>query len=113
MTAPGRTCFGGVSSLDLKSAAGSSVAAMSMEMTAWTSLRHAMHQREQRPFSRETLRRTTAFARPHRPVLTWYLSASVVSAVLTVAAPVLAGRVIDTIVGGGSTSRVVRLAVLI
>ena len=30
---------------------------MSMEVTAWMSLHHAMHQRDQRPFSKATLKR--------------------------------------------------------
>ncbi len=83
---------------------------MSMEVTAWMSLHHAMHQRDQRPFSKETLKRIGAFARPHRRLLAWFLVSSVVAAVLTVASPVLAGRVIDAIVSGSTTSTVVWLA---
>ncbi|MEV0880853.1 ABC transporter ATP-binding protein [Micromonospora echinofusca] len=86
---------------------------MSMEVTAWMSLHHAMHQREQRPFSKATLKRIGGFARPHRRLLGWFLAGSVVAAVLTVAAPVLAGRVVDAIVTGTDTSTVVRLAVAI
>jgi len=86
---------------------------MSMEITAWMSLHHAMHQRDQRPFSKETLKRIGGFARPHRRLLAWFLASSVVAAVLTVAAPVLAGRVIDAIVSGTGTSTVVWLAVAI
>ncbi|MEU9509383.1 ABC transporter ATP-binding protein [Micromonospora sp. NPDC048170] len=86
---------------------------MSMEVTAWMSLHHAMHQRDQRPFSRATLKRIGRFARPHRRLLAWFLGCSVVAAVLTVAAPVLAGRVVDAIVSGTDTSTVVRLAVAI
>jgi ABC-type multidrug transport system fused ATPase/permease subunit len=86
---------------------------MSMEVTAWMSLHHAMHQRDQRPFSRATLKRIGAFARPHRRLLAWFLASSVVAAVLTVAAPVLAGRVIDAIVSGTTISTVVWLAVAI
>ena len=71
---------------------------MSMEMAAWNSLYHAMNaQEERRPFSRATLRRILGFARPHRAKLTGFLALSVVGAVLAVATPVLAGRVIDAI----------------
>jgi ATP-binding cassette subfamily C protein len=84
---------------------------MSMEVTAWMSLHHAMHQRDQRPFSKATLKRIGSFARPHRRLLAWFLACSVVAAVLTVAAPVLAGRVIDAIVSGTDTATVIRLAV--
>lgn len=83
---------------------------MSMEVTAWMSLHHAMHQRDQRPFSKATLKRIGGFARPHKRLLAWFLASSVVAAVLTVAAPVLAGRVIDAIVSGTETSTVVWLA---
>ncbi|MQA29631.1 MAG: ABC transporter ATP-binding protein, partial [Luteitalea sp.] len=70
-----------------------------MEVTAWTSLHNAMHaQEDQRPFSMATVRRIGEFARPHRRQLTWFLLLSVVTAVLAVATPVLAGRVVDAIV---------------
>ncbi|MDG4790646.1 ABC transporter ATP-binding protein [Micromonospora sp. WMMD1102] len=87
---------------------------MDMEVTAWNSLYHAMHaQQDRRPFSMATLRRIAGFARPHRRRLACYLLLSVVMAVLAVATPVLAGRVVDGIVGNGSTDLVVGLAVLI
>ena len=86
---------------------------MSMEVSAWMSLHHAMHQRDQRPFSKDTLKRIAAFARPHRRLLAGFLAGSVVSAVLTVAAPVLAGRVVTTIVTGRDTALVIWLAVAI
>ncbi|HEX8346701.1 MAG TPA: ABC transporter ATP-binding protein [Actinoplanes sp.] len=75
------------------------------------SLHHAMHQRDERPFSKATLKRIGGFARPHRRLLAWFLASSVLAAVLTVAAPVLAGRVIDAIVSGTDTEKVVWLAV--
>jgi ATP-binding cassette, subfamily B, bacterial len=85
-----------------------------MEMTAWNSLYHAMHaQDEKRPFSRATLRRILAFARPHRTQLVWFLVLSIGAAVLAVATPVLAGRVVDAIVGGKAFSVVLRLSLLI
>ncbi|WP_209696204.1 ABC transporter ATP-binding protein [Kribbella aluminosa] len=83
-------------------------------MTAWNSLYHAMHaQDDKRPFSRATLRRILAFARPHRTQVVWFLVLSVGAAVLAVATPVLAGKVVDAIVGGKAFGVVLRLAVLI
>ena len=87
---------------------------MSMEVTAWMSLYHAMTQNEERrKFSMQTLRRILGFARPHKRDLIVFLLLSVVSAVLIVATPVLAGRVVDTIVGNGEVSTVVWLSVVI
>jgi ATP-binding cassette, subfamily B, bacterial len=87
---------------------------MSMEMVAWHSMyRAANDHQEQRPFSMATLRRIAAFARPHRRRLAAFLVVSVVGAVLAVAIPVLAGRVVDAIVNGGPLGAVVGLAVLI
>jgi ATP-binding cassette, subfamily B, bacterial len=68
---------------------------------------------ETRPFSRATLRRIGAFARPHRWRLALFLLLSVVSATLAVATPVLAGRVVDAIIEGASQGVVIRLAALI
>ena len=87
---------------------------MSMEMTAWTSLYHAMNANEERrPFSWATMKRIAAFARPHRRWLAIFLVLSVVGAALAVATPVLAGRVVDAIVGAEDVSVVVQLAILI
>ncbi|GAA1662583.1 ABC transporter ATP-binding protein [Catellatospora bangladeshensis] len=87
---------------------------MSMEMAAWNSLYHAMNaQDEKRPFSRATLKRILGFARPHRGQLLAFLALSVVGAVLAVATPVLAGRVVDTITNNGAAETVVWLAVII
>ncbi|MFG1867068.1 ABC transporter ATP-binding protein [Micromonospora arborensis] len=86
---------------------------MSMEVTAWMSLHHAMNAQDERPLSRATLKRIAQFARPHRALLIRFLLLSVVTAVLTVAAPVLAGRVVDAIVDGAASGVVIRLAVLI
>ncbi|WP_328996805.1 ABC transporter ATP-binding protein/permease [Kribbella sp. NBC_01245] len=83
-------------------------------MTAWTSLYHAMHaQDDKRPFSRETLKRILAFARPHRRLLIFFLVFSTAGAVLAVATPVLAGRVVNAIVDGSDFGVVLRLALLI
>jgi len=87
---------------------------MSMEVTAWMSMYHAMNaQDDRRPFSKETLKRIAAFARPHRRLLVAFLGLSVAIAVVTVATPVLAGWVVDAIVEGDPLSTVIRLALLI
>ncbi|MFF2379581.1 ABC transporter ATP-binding protein [Streptomyces sp. NPDC058108] len=85
-----------------------------METTAWTQLHSVMTaQQERRPFARATLRRIAAFARPHRRRIGQFVILSVVTALLAVATPVLAGRVVDAIVSHGDEGTVVRLAVLI
>ncbi|GIH81207.1 ABC transporter ATP-binding protein [Planobispora longispora] len=87
---------------------------MSMEMTAWNTLYRTMNaQDDRRPVSAATLRRVIAFARPHRRRLTFFLLLSVVTAVLTVATPVLAGEAVGAIVGGAETGVVTGLAALI
>ncbi|WP_328936983.1 ABC transporter ATP-binding protein/permease [Streptomyces tauricus] len=87
---------------------------MSMETTAWTQLYSVMNaQRERRPFARATLRRIGGFARPHRRRIGQFVVLSVATALLAVATPVLAGRVVDAIVAGGDEATVVRLALLI
>ncbi|MDT0430812.1 ABC transporter ATP-binding protein [Streptomyces salyersiae] len=87
---------------------------MDMEVTAWTSLHRAMNAQEgRRPFSRATLRRIGTFARPHRGRIVRFLLLSVVTALLAVATPVLAGRVVDAIVQGDDSGTVTRLALLI
>jgi len=85
-----------------------------MEMVAWHSVYRAAHaEEERRPFSRATLRRIGAFARPHRGRIAAFLLVSVVVAALAVATPVLAGRVFDVIGSGGTVGTVVGLALLI
>ncbi len=85
-----------------------------MEVTAYMSMYHAMHDDgDRRPFSRATLKRIMAFARPHRGKLTIFLLLSVATAVLAVATPLLAGQVVNAIVGGGEAGLVIELAVLI
>ncbi|MFI1018934.1 ABC transporter ATP-binding protein [Streptomyces sp. NPDC020965] len=87
---------------------------MDMEVTAWSSLHGAMNaQQDRRPFSRATLRRIGSFARPHRRRILHFLLLSVVTALLAVATPVLAGRVVDVIVRGRESDTVTRLALLI
>ncbi|MBB6174649.1 ABC-type multidrug transport system fused ATPase/permease subunit [Nocardiopsis mwathae] len=86
----------------------------SMEVTAWHQLYNSMHaQQDRRPFSKKTLRRIASFARPHRRRLALFILLSIVSAVLAVATPVLAGRVVDAIVGGSAVTLIAQLAVLI
>ncbi|GAA0945372.1 ABC transporter ATP-binding protein [Kribbella koreensis] len=83
-------------------------------MTAWNSMYHAMHaQDEKRPFSKVTLKRILAFARPHRRQLILFLVLSIGAAILAVATPVLAGKVVNAIVGGKEFGLVLRLAILI
>ncbi|MEU9038427.1 ABC transporter ATP-binding protein [Streptomyces sp. NPDC048352] len=87
---------------------------MDMEVTAWHSLHSAINaQQDRRPLSRASLRRIAAFARPHRRGLTLFLLLSVVGALLAVATPLLASRIVDTIVGHGDEGEVIRLALLI
>ncbi|MFD5258029.1 ABC transporter ATP-binding protein [Streptomyces bobili] len=86
-----------------------------METTAWTQLYSVMNARhERRPFHRATLRRIGAFARPHRRRIAAFVLIGVVTALFAVATPVLAGKVVNTIVSpDGESATVVRLALLI
>ncbi|MFF8352217.1 ABC transporter ATP-binding protein [Streptomyces chartreusis] len=85
-----------------------------METTAWTQLHSVMTaERERRPFARATLRRIGAFARPHRRRIALFVVLGVVTALLAVATPVLAGHIVDAIVTRGDERTVVRLALLI
>ena len=88
---------------------------MSMEMTAWNQMYRSMHTNgdDHRPFSRVTVRRIMVFARPLSSLLVGFLILSVVAAVLAVATPVLAGRVVDAIVQGRAYGTVLVLAVII
>ncbi|BCL24374.1 ABC transporter ATP-binding protein [Streptomyces tuirus] len=87
---------------------------MSMETTAWTQLHSVINaEQDRRPFALATLRRIGAFARPHRRRIALFVLLGVGTALLAVATPVLAGRVVDTIVSDGDEGRVVRLALLI
>ncbi|MFJ9613494.1 ABC transporter ATP-binding protein [Streptomyces noursei] len=87
---------------------------MDMEVTAWHSLHSTMTaQRGKHRLSRGTLRRIAAFARPHRRMLVWFLVLSTVTALLAVATPLLAGRVVDAIVGRTSPGLVLGLSGLI
>jgi ATP-binding cassette, subfamily B, bacterial len=84
---------------------------MDMGFSHWMALESAIHgERSRRRFTRSTLRRVAAFARPHRKALIAFLVLSIVSAVLAVATPVLAGWVVDALIEDGSESRVLWLA---
>ncbi|MGQ4335908.1 ABC transporter ATP-binding protein [Streptomyces hayashii] len=85
-----------------------------MDATAMTQLYSVMHaQQERRPFDRATLRRIGAFACPHRRRIALFVVLGMLTALLAVATPVLAGRVVDAIVSHGDADTVVRLALLI
>ncbi|HEX6569245.1 MAG TPA: ABC transporter ATP-binding protein, partial [Acidimicrobiales bacterium] len=87
---------------------------MQMDFSHWMALESAMQgDQPRRAFDRATLRRIVDFARPHRRALAVFLALSVLAAVLTVATPVLAGQVVDEIVGGRDQGRVRRLAAVI
>jgi ABC-type multidrug transport system fused ATPase/permease subunit len=85
---------------------------MSMEVAAWNSMWHVMNQQDdRRPFSRATLRRILALARPQRRILAGFLLLSVVTAILAVATPVLAGQVVNAIVESRDQRLVITLAI--
>ncbi|HLS77172.1 MAG TPA: ABC transporter ATP-binding protein [Nocardia sp.] len=87
---------------------------MSIESVAWNQMyRQAHAPEERRPLRAETARRILRFAAPHRRRIGVFLLFSVVSALLAVATPVLAGRVVNDIVAGSQPRVVVLLAVAI
>src|SRR5215210_2752612 len=87
---------------------------MSMEFAAWNSLYSVMTaQQERRPFSWATVRRILAFARQRRRMLAGFLVLSVVGAILAVATPLLAGRVVDALVNRQPFTLAWQLAVLL
>ena len=84
---------------------------MDMGFSHWMALESAMHgEKSRRRFTKATLRRIANFARPHRKALIAFLVLSVVSAILAVATPVLAGWVVDALIKDGSERRVLWLA---
>src|SRR5688572_10829689 len=84
---------------------------MDMGFSHWMALESAMHgEKSRRRFTKATLRRIAEFARPHRKALIAFLVLSVVSAILAVATPVLAGWVVDALIKDGSENRVLFLA---
>ncbi|WP_063125805.1 ABC transporter ATP-binding protein [Nocardia fusca] len=87
---------------------------MSMESVAWDQMYRRMHAPEEtRSFSLATARRILRFARPHQRRLTTFLVLSVAAAVLVVATPLLAGRVVDDIFAGSPPRTVILLALAI
>ncbi len=85
-----------------------------MEIVAWNSFYNAMHAaQDRRPFSMATLRRIFRFVRGHRTRLIGFIALSVVSAVLAVATPLLAGQVVNALFAGTAFEMVLRLAIII
>jgi len=81
----------------------------------WAVMRSAMKHADGPPRALRpgTIRRVGGFVVPHRGKLSFYLLLTMVGAVLAVSTPLLAGRVVDAIVGGHEVSVVVWLAVVI
>ncbi|MEV6277087.1 ABC transporter ATP-binding protein [Nocardia sp. NPDC051832] len=87
---------------------------MNIESVAYSQMYRRMNAPdEERPFSVATAKRILRFARPHKTRIAVFLVFSVVSALLAVATPVLAGRVVNNIVGGAAPRVVVLLALVI
>ncbi|MBF6272811.1 MULTISPECIES: ABC transporter ATP-binding protein [Nocardia] len=87
---------------------------MSIESVAWSQLYRQAHAPQQRRgLRRETAARILRFARPHRAQLIGFLVFSIASALLTVANPVLAGQVVNDIVGHAAPRSVLTLAAVI
>ena len=88
---------------------------MSMERAAMMSM-HRMSRGEEtarQELTPGTVRRTLQFAARYRGKLIFFLILSVLGAVLGVASPILAGDVVNAIVGGQDAPLIVRLALLI
>ncbi|MFF0144352.1 ABC-type multidrug transport system fused ATPase/permease subunit [Amycolatopsis sulphurea] len=80
----------------------------------WALLGSAMRAADApRALTRGTMRRVARFARPHWRSLLIFLALTVVSAVLAVTTPVLAGKVVDAIVRGHDLTPVLVLAAVI
>ncbi|WP_329059157.1 ABC transporter ATP-binding protein [Amycolatopsis sp. NBC_01480] len=80
----------------------------------WALMSSAMRSADTpRALTKGTVKRVARFARPHWVRLLVFLVLTVVSAVLAVTTPVLAGKVVDSIVGGHDLSVVIWLAVVI
>ncbi|MFI5500237.1 ABC transporter ATP-binding protein [Nocardia asteroides] len=87
---------------------------MSIESVAYSQMYRRMNApEEERPFRLATARRILRFAEPHWRRISGFLVLSVLAAVLGVATPVLAGRVVNDIVGGSAPRTVVLLALAI
>ncbi|WP_284747169.1 ABC transporter ATP-binding protein [Amycolatopsis sp. RTGN1] len=80
----------------------------------WALLSSAMRANDvPKGLSRGTLKRVARFARPHWRRLVAFLVLTVISAVLAVSTPVLAGKVVDAIVGGRDLKLVIWVAIVI
>jgi len=87
---------------------------VSIEAVAWNQMYQQAHApEERRRFRAATARRILEFAKPHHRRIGVFLLFSVVSALLAVATPVLAGRIVNGIVGAAAPRTVVLLAVII
>jgi ABC-type multidrug transport system fused ATPase/permease subunit len=89
---------------------------MSIETVARQTLYRQAHARGsdlRSLFDRRLLSRIWHFAARHHPRLGGFVAVSVVSALLAVATPMLAGKVVDEIVGAGAPGVVVMLAAII
>ena len=77
----------------------------------WALMSSAMRSADTpRALTKGTVKRVARFARPHWVRLLVFLVLTVVSAVLAVTTPVLAGKVVDSIVGGHNLPVVLWLA---
>jgi ABC-type multidrug transport system fused ATPase/permease subunit len=86
----------------------------SLVENAWMVMHGAMRAADApKGLHKGTIRRVFRFARPHWGKLVVFLALTMVSAVLAVSTPLLAGQVVDAIVGGHEVSVVVWLAVAI
>src|SRR5688500_15557028 len=84
------------------------------DFSMWMALESAMQDTgERRSIDRATVRRVMTFARPHARTIAGYRALATVLAVIGVAIPVLAGRVVDAIVDGGPESTVIALALVL
>jgi ABC-type multidrug transport system fused ATPase/permease subunit len=83
-----------------------------INFNSWMALESAMQEGGQR-VSRATVRRIIRFARPLRKAVLVLVALSVVTAILAVATPLIAGRVVDGIVNREGVGLIVGLALVI
>ncbi|WP_241248870.1 ABC transporter ATP-binding protein [Rhodococcus sp. X156] len=77
-------------------------------------MRGAMQAAEPRKkVERATVRRVWDFAKPHRRAMSWLLVVTVASAIIAVLTPLLAGRVVNVIVGREGLTTIVVIAIVI
>ncbi|ALG12945.1 ABC-type multidrug transport system fused ATPase/permease subunit [Kibdelosporangium phytohabitans] len=85
---------------------------MDLNFSSWMAMESAMQEGGKR-ISRATVRRIIRFARPLRAAVLALLLLSAISAVLAVATPVIAGRVVDAIMNKEGSGIVITLALVI